>query len=587
MKNQGLEDVTITNNGATVDNNGKIGKCYSFDGNSSQIRFNSDWIPAMQGHDFTIAFWAYNNDDGDRSVMFATTPTSGWGISIEKTTGNTLRVYWQGNPDIIISDFTLPVGEWIHIAETYTNNSLYVYKNGEKVYERLNTVLASNLTNTWSYASIGRDVRTGSTAFKGKLNDFRWYDHALSPREVKEISKGLVCHYTLSGVGGENLLRNTSFKDGSNNWSLNGGVSLAYNDEYNGQPSVTLIPPASATNRVNIGQICTSYFSNINNLPQVTVSFWYKAESGANNNGVGAMLRIANTNSLYNDIISPTGLKVDGEWHRYEKTVDLSIYNNTGVTAISFMVFCYSKSVSYSMIKLEKGSVATPWTPNSTDDEYTKMGLDDGIEYDVSGYGHNGTKTGAITYDVDTPRYWTSSKFDTGMDICGDNPLSSPCTQFTVAGWVNLTTGYATNQGFHIFGFDGVYCRICISKDNAAVRVLLRDGTTNYTGSSAMAASALTAEKWNHYAITFDNGTLKIYINGLLDSTTTASITSVTFPSTYIRIGRYNIEQPKGKASDIRFYATALSAEDILALYNNPVSLSSNGALLTQGEVTE
>ena len=32
LDNIGISDVTVTNNGATVDNNGKIGKCYSFDG---------------------------------------------------------------------------------------------------------------------------------------------------------------------------------------------------------------------------------------------------------------------------------------------------------------------------------------------------------------------------------------------------------------------------------------------------------------------------------------------------------------------------------------------------------------------------
>lgn len=33
LENKGLSNVTVTNNGATVDNNGKIGKCYSFNGN--------------------------------------------------------------------------------------------------------------------------------------------------------------------------------------------------------------------------------------------------------------------------------------------------------------------------------------------------------------------------------------------------------------------------------------------------------------------------------------------------------------------------------------------------------------------------
>ena len=38
LHNQGLKgDVTVTNNGATVSDNGKIGKCYEFNGSSSIV----------------------------------------------------------------------------------------------------------------------------------------------------------------------------------------------------------------------------------------------------------------------------------------------------------------------------------------------------------------------------------------------------------------------------------------------------------------------------------------------------------------------------------------------------------------------
>lgn len=42
------------------------------------------------------------------------------------------------------------------------------------------------------------------------MNDFRIYNHALSLKEVKEISKGLVLHYPLNqNVGlGLNLIKN-------------------------------------------------------------------------------------------------------------------------------------------------------------------------------------------------------------------------------------------------------------------------------------------------------------------------------------------------------------------------------------------
>ena len=37
LHNYGLSNINIINNGATIDNNGKIGKCYSFDGTNDYI----------------------------------------------------------------------------------------------------------------------------------------------------------------------------------------------------------------------------------------------------------------------------------------------------------------------------------------------------------------------------------------------------------------------------------------------------------------------------------------------------------------------------------------------------------------------
>ena len=48
------------------------------------------------------------------------------------------------------------------------------------------------------------------------LNDFRLYDHCLSPLEVKEISQGLILHYKLDGFNGGN-----SFNMGVNSKDLN------------------------------------------------------------------------------------------------------------------------------------------------------------------------------------------------------------------------------------------------------------------------------------------------------------------------------------------------------------------------------
>ena len=61
LENKGLSNVTVTNSGATVDNNGKIGKCYSFNGSSNFINLNS--CPFSGKTEFSISVWCRPNTD--------------------------------------------------------------------------------------------------------------------------------------------------------------------------------------------------------------------------------------------------------------------------------------------------------------------------------------------------------------------------------------------------------------------------------------------------------------------------------------------------------------------------------------------
>ena len=53
------------------------------------------------------------------------------------------------------------------------------------IYENQTLTLTANVWSNIQY--IGRDTRTGTTAFKGKLADFRIYSTALSEDDIKEI----------------------------------------------------------------------------------------------------------------------------------------------------------------------------------------------------------------------------------------------------------------------------------------------------------------------------------------------------------------------------------------------------------------
>jgi hypothetical protein len=68
LENKGLSNVTVTNNGATVDNNGKIGKCYSVDGSSHYIEGSSFTVPSSG--EFSVCGWYYHTSNKTWARLF-------------------------------------------------------------------------------------------------------------------------------------------------------------------------------------------------------------------------------------------------------------------------------------------------------------------------------------------------------------------------------------------------------------------------------------------------------------------------------------------------------------------------------------
>lgn len=190
LKNKGCADITVTNNGATVADDGKIGKCYAFNGSAQFLEFDKSLGDIYSG-DFTLALWI-KPEDNTRGVLiseYASTGSSN--VALELLANRVVRVYWNGSPDWNTS-YTITLNTWTHVAVTKTASLLKLYVNGVEVAQRTGTL--SNRPST-SKIRIGDDYRGGtSVSYKGKINDVRIYDHCLSTIEIKEISKGLVAH---------------------------------------------------------------------------------------------------------------------------------------------------------------------------------------------------------------------------------------------------------------------------------------------------------------------------------------------------------------------------------------------------------
>lgn len=203
LENKGCTDVTIVNNGATINTAGKIGGCYSFDGSDDYIsivcpKLNTIFSGGAQP--FSVAMWI-NHTDSSRAILMGAyglpnTPNNSF-FNIELSTAHAYRFDWKANPDWYPNNTNVGSATWAHVVCTYDGTQVKIYLNGSLTATRSGTLA------TLEYAGpyyLGRDSRTGTTAFNGKMNDFRVYDHCLSAAEVKEISKGLVLHYKLDDI---------------------------------------------------------------------------------------------------------------------------------------------------------------------------------------------------------------------------------------------------------------------------------------------------------------------------------------------------------------------------------------------------
>ena len=133
----------------------------------------------------TYAFWIKpESESGARSVYFGSFSSISW--SIEKTTGNMLRLYWNGSPDETCSGAIITDGVWQHICITKNGTSdVKVYVNGVQKWS--STKAHNNLSFPTTYR-LGRDTRSNDgTPYKGLMSDFRIYATALSAEDVKSL----------------------------------------------------------------------------------------------------------------------------------------------------------------------------------------------------------------------------------------------------------------------------------------------------------------------------------------------------------------------------------------------------------------
>ena len=555
LNNQGLDgSLEFTNTAsATVAVDGKIGSCYSFSATSgtglllSKGKSASEFMDAyINHHSWSMCAWVRTTSNDN--VVFGLT----YGLRLWCGSTNYVNLYNDTRNVSASNNISTIDGKWHHICATYNtlDNAVNVYVDGIKgttSYYPSGETYASSWANS---VAIGRDFNNSTASshyyFQGSMNDVRIYDHCLSAKEVKEISKGLVCHYKLdnNGFGNPNLLITqspSSFSRQGNKY-INTVADSRTNDTFNLQYY------RGSTH------ISTFFTKDVSTTPcDVKITFMVPE--------------------------NVTGLRV--KFNGESRDLELFTSGRTPVVAgetytLSLRVLS-SKSevvggVQVENPKLEKGSVATPWCPHTSDSLYASLGLDSAIELDCSGLSNDGTKIGGLSPSASplSARYESCYDFDGNTGSIQIPSLSTlvPSGEFTMNCWIYHDNTWSSEGYETIFGVPSGF------------ELDAKHSTTNspklYACDWGKGSATYELNKWNMITMTRNASETKFYINGELKITGSAGNIP---PGSYF-IGAWqtsNGQNYKGKISDFRLYSTVLSVGDIRMLYNTSASVDKNG----------
>jgi hypothetical protein len=165
---------------------------------------------------------------------------------------------------------------------------------------------------------------------------------------------------------------------------------------------------------------------------------------------------------------------------------------------------------------------------------------------------------------------WIAGKIGRAINFDATNDyvdLGSPSASnitgdATVSVWVK-PTNFTTEQGVISWGNGGTTSPFSIN--------LLTTSKVQYacTGCTTRTSTAsLTANVWSHVTTTVSGSTLKIYINGVLDSTQDIGISTRSSGNGSLNFGRTATKYMRGGIDEISIFDRALSAQEVRAIYD-------------------
>lgn len=560
IDNYGLCSVsTLSINSASLTTNGggKLGNCLSLSSDGQAISLNSYMDICSTYTSYSMSAWIYMSSTATNhssSILSSGDWNSGSGQLCFGFYSYSSDGYYKilvpnkssWSNGISLSS-PIKLNTWYNICITYDGNNTRGYVNGEYVGSYAGGGITASSGNKNLY--VGSATYYSGFTLKGSMNDVRVYDHCLSAKEVKEISKGLVCHYKLDnkGFGNPNLIT-----------TMSSGGRTTLNDKY-------------GLNADFSQNLDTYGYFNVS--PALELDSTYTLSFDVSNFPVGGAWNFM----LWNNANYDVGV-ITKDGHYTYTFVPSESRLPSGYSLTKFLFDDGARTnpagmVYFTNFKIEKGNKSTSWCPHTSDSLYTSLGLNSLVESDCSGYSYNGTLSESLPYASDSPRYSGCYYFNsTSKRITLPTiNMSGFSNSFSIAWW-GKAPSYSSlmywgfSNGNRLNYYSGMYCNT-------------GDGSSNpyYKPNTTTTISAPSVNTWHHFVMVVDGSSNKLYMDGELYGVA-ATYKGIT-GSTIVINGWDSSTSYKtnGYISDFRIYSTVLSASDVRELYSTAASVDKNG----------
>lgn len=203
IENKGIKILDFSTSIAMQLEDGKIGKCY-YRNNVGVIRSNKFNVNSTT--EGSICLWLkmpadYTANGYIGGLSAGTAPN----FMLYNYGATSIRIYIDGSYRLAHAH-GLAAEEWHHIAATFNSTGAALYIDGIQVKTAEGNWTIPEEERIMIGGRSNSDTGSSSALRNNYYNDFRYYDHCLSPLEVKEISQGLIAHWTFteqSIIGGQ------------------------------------------------------------------------------------------------------------------------------------------------------------------------------------------------------------------------------------------------------------------------------------------------------------------------------------------------------------------------------------------------